>query len=63
MKFSEIKESTVQDLRKRRTELQKDMFEAKMKNTLGQLANPLSIRAVRRDLARVETAIRAKAQV
>jgi large subunit ribosomal protein L29 len=33
----------------------KELFEARMKNKLGQLANPLVIRKMRKDVARLET--------
>ena len=33
----------------------KELFEARMKNKLGQLANPLVIRKMRKDIARLKT--------
>ncbi len=60
MKYSEIKDLTVEELRKRMKSMREDFFESKMKLSLGQLANPVSVRAKRRDLARVQTAINAK---
>ena len=45
---------------KKATELRKDIFESKMKNSLGQLANPMTIRQARRDVARLNTAAAAK---
>lgn len=60
MKFADIKELSRQELAKKRQELRQEMFQAKMKNGLGQLANPLQIRHLRRDLARVATAIAAQ---
>ncbi len=33
----------------------KELFEARMKNKLGQLANPLIIRKMRKDIARLKT--------
>lgn len=61
MKYSDISGLSAKELNKKRQELRQEMFEARMKNTLGQLANPLSIRATRRDIARVNTALRSKA--
>lgn len=63
MKYSDIREMTVGDLKAKKKELGVQMFEAKMKNSLGQLSNPLTIRWMRKDLARVETAIKQKEQV
>lgn len=61
MKYSEIKELSVKELQKKRTVLSQELFEAKMKNTIGQLANPLVIRKLRKDIARLNTAIVYKA--
>jgi large subunit ribosomal protein L29 len=60
MKFTEIRDLTVEELRKRQKTMSEEMFELKMKHTLGQLSNPLQIRQIRRDLARVKTALTAK---
>jgi large subunit ribosomal protein L29 len=60
MKFTEIRDLTVEELRKRQKTMSEEMFELKMKHTLGQISNPLQIRQIRRDLARVKTALTAK---
>lgn len=60
MNFSEIKDLTVEELRKRSTQIKEEMFEMKMKHSLGQVSNPIQIRYKRRDLARVLTALNAK---
>lgn len=60
MKFDDVSGLSVTELRKKSTDLRRNLFEMKMKNALGQLANPLEIRFTRRDIARVETAIRQK---
>ncbi len=57
MKFSEIKDLTVNELIKKRATLSKDLFEAKMKHSIGQLANPIEIKNLRKDIARINTAI------
>lgn len=57
MKFTEMKDLSVVELKKRRTALAKELFDAKLKNSIGQMANPLEIRNLRRDIARVNTAI------
>lgn len=56
MKFEEIKDLTVEELRKKEREAIGEMFQARMKNSLGQLGNPISIRALRRDIAKLKTA-------
>jgi large subunit ribosomal protein L29 len=57
MEFKEIKTLSVTELNKKRKTLAKEMFELKIKNSLGQLANPQEIRVARRNLARLQTAI------
>lgn len=60
MKFKEIQDLTVEELRKRETSTKTELFDMKMKHTLGQLGNPLQIRKARRDVARVKTALTSK---
>lgn len=60
MKFAELKDLTVDELRKKEKELRAELFETTMKHKLGQVTNPLQIRTVRRDIARVKTALTAK---
>jgi large subunit ribosomal protein L29 len=57
MKYSDIENKNLTDLVKQKKELVSQLFEMKMKNSLGQLANPVQIRAVRRGIARLNTAI------
>ncbi len=57
MKFTEIKDLTVVELKKKRANLSQELFEAKIKNSMGQLANPIEIRNLRKDIARINTAI------
>lgn len=60
MKFTDIRDLTVEELRKREKSLNTDLFETKMKHSLGQVSNPLQIRGIRRDIARVKTALTSK---
>jgi large subunit ribosomal protein L29 len=60
MKFKDISGLKVDELRKKSKQLRSDLFQLEVKNSLGQLGNPLEIRFLRRDVARVETAIRQK---
>ena len=60
MKYEDVKGLTEKDLVKKSKELREQMFEMRMKNALGQLANPMTIRAARRDVARIQTALRVK---
>ncbi len=60
MKFEEIQELTSSELRKRTVQLREELFEARMKHSIGQLSNPIEIRGKRRDLARLRTALHMK---
>lgn len=60
MKFSEIKDLTVDELRKKERSLKEEYFMINMKNGLGQVTNPLSIRTTRRNIAKLQTAINQK---
>lgn len=60
MKSAEIKDMTLAELKKQRTTLSEDLFKAKLKNSIGQMPNPLQIRKLRKDIARVNTALTLK---
>ena len=57
MKFTDIEGKNMTDLIKQKKELISQLFEMKMKNSLGQLTNPVQIRMVRKNIARLNTAI------
>ncbi len=57
MKFADVKDLSATELKKKKSTLTQDLFEAKMKNQLGQLGNPLEIRKIRKSLARINTAL------
>ena len=60
MKFEDVKGLTVTELRKKESEVRKELFEAGMKNALGQLGSPMQIRGLRRGVARLKTALNQK---
>lgn len=60
MKFQEIRDLTVEELRKRMASLREELFELKMKHSLGQANSPIEVRKKRRDLARIKTALSQK---
>ncbi len=57
MNYEEIVGLTANELKKRKKDLRQQMFEIRMKNALGQLTNPMQIRVLRRDIARLNTAM------
>ncbi len=60
MKNEEIKTLNLEQLNARLKELKNELFNLRFSNATRNLANPLEIRNVRREIARVQTAIRAK---
>ncbi len=61
MKYSEIEGMDSGELTKKIKEMRAEGFELKMKNTMGQqVTNPMSIRSLRRDTARMLTALNKK---
>lgn len=60
MKFSDIRDLTVEELRRRMGQMREEHFDLKMKHSLGQVASPIAIRTLRRDIARIQTALNAK---
>jgi large subunit ribosomal protein L29 len=62
MKLVDIAGLTEVELKNKISQLRKEQFDARMKNALGQLANPMVIRAARRNIARLHTALCMKAQ-
>lgn len=60
MKYADVAGMSDKDLRNKTKELREQMFESRMKNALGQLTNPMTIREMRRDIARLQTALTAK---
>lgn len=60
MKYTEIKDLTVEELRKREASLRNELTISRMKGKMGQLASPIEIRQKRRDIARIKTALTAK---
>lgn len=60
MKFTDIKDLTVEELRKRESNLRNELTLTRMKGKMGQLASPIEIRYKRRDIARIKTALASK---
>ncbi len=60
MKFSEIKDLTVNELNTKAAELKEEIFRLCWQKEKGQLENTAKIRNSKKDLARVLTAIKQK---
>jgi len=57
MKISSLRDMTRDELLAKRHELQDERFNLLMRRTLKPLDNPLRLREIRRDIARIETLI------
>ncbi len=60
MKAQELHNMTDVELSKKLSELKGELFNLHFRQASGQLENPLSIRVCKRDIARVNTEIRAR---
>lgn len=58
MKASEIKEMTASELQEKLGELKQELFNLRFQHAVNQLDNPMRMKAVKRDIARVKTFIR-----
>lgn len=60
MKASELRESTLEDLKEKEIELSQQLFNLRLQKVTGQLENPSKVKVAKRDLARVLTVLREK---
>ena len=60
MKGNEFKNMTDVELTKKLQELKSELFNLRFRHASGQLENPVSIRTCKRNIARVNTELRAR---
>lgn len=60
MKVSEIKEQTREELETKLTDVKKNLFNLRFQKASGQLDNPMKIRNLRKDIARIKTLLKEK---
>lgn len=58
MKLSEIREKSVAELNEELIALKEELFRLRFQHATNQLENPLKLRTVKREIARVKTIIR-----
>ncbi|HAW60237.1 MAG TPA: 50S ribosomal protein L29 [Actinobacteria bacterium] len=58
MKGEEIREFSDEELRQKLNEVKTELFNLRFQLATGQLDNPLKIKEVRKDIARIKTVIR-----
>ena len=60
MKAKELHELTIEELNSKLKELSEELFNLRFRHAIGQLENPASLNACKKDIARVKTILRAK---
>ena len=60
MKYKELKEKTVEELKEERRDLKLEMMNLRVQKASGQLENPARIKIVRRTIAKIETLLSEK---
>lgn len=60
MKAGELKEMTNEELLDKEGELKNELFNLRFQAASGQIENPMRIRAVRKEIARIKTVLREK---
>ncbi len=55
MKARELRDKSIEELRRTQAELKEQLFKLRFQKATGQISNPTKIRLVRKDIARVET--------
>ncbi len=58
MKANELRDLTVQELNDKLGDLKSELFNLRFQLATGQLDNPMRIKSVRKDIARVKTILR-----
>jgi large subunit ribosomal protein L29 len=60
MKTSQIRESTVDELDKKEQDLRKELFNLRFRQATGEIENPMRIRSIKKDIARILTIVTEK---
>jgi len=60
MKASGLREMTVAELNDKLADLKKELFNLRFQLAVNQLENPMRIKAVKKDIARINTVLTAK---
>jgi large subunit ribosomal protein L29 len=55
MKARELRDKSIEELRRTEGELREQLFKLRFQKATGQIENPVKIRTVRKDIARVQT--------
>jgi len=55
MKIRELKELSADELKAKEADLRDQLFKLRFQKSLGQLENPMKLKNVRKDIARIKT--------
>ncbi len=60
MKAAEMRELSVEELEEKLRHSKEELFNLKFQHATGQLENPMRLKAVKREIARIRTVLREK---
>lgn len=60
MKAAELREGTTEELERKEQDLRRELFNLRFQQATGEIENPMRIRAIKKDIARVLTVARGK---
>jgi large subunit ribosomal protein L29 len=60
MKAAELREAAVDELNRKEQDLRRELFNLRFQQATGEIENPMRIRAIKKDIARVLTVAREK---
>ncbi len=63
MKPADLKQMTLAEIKTKETELKKELFNLRMRHATNQLENPLKLRLLKREIARIKTVVAEKERV
>ena len=63
MKAAELREITIEELERKEQDLRRELFNLRFQQATGEIENPMRIRAIKKDIARVLTIANEKKSV
>ena len=60
MKAAEVREMSVEELNSKLKDLKAELFNLRFQHAINQLDNPMRMKAVKKDIVRIQTVLQAK---
>ena len=60
MKAAELRETSIEELQKKEQDLRKELFNLRFQKATGEIENPMRIRAIKKNIAKILTVITEK---